>query len=155
MKSPHIVAAQVLVLVNGRVFGEVTDWSFNSSTPNTPNHGIDTQIAYDFSPGFVIGQGTIAALRLHNSGGLEGRGVAAPLALIPTEQYFSMLLVNRRNRSTIWRSDYCKVDGQVMAISARERAGLSFQFKAINWQNEVDDVISTFTAVNAPRTDGF
>ncbi len=148
MRSPNITAPQVIVLINGRVFGEVTGWSFNASTPNAPLHGIDQTFAFELAPGAVGGSGSIQALRLHGSGGLEGRGVVAPMLQIPTQQYFSMLLVNRRNRSTLWRADHCAVDGQVLSIEARERVGVAFQFRCISFSNEVDDAVATFSAAN-------
>lgn len=134
--SPHIVGAKILVFINGRVFGQATDFKWDSITPNTVRYGLDSLIGQEMTPGPVKVQGTIAVLRRHADGGLEGSGVVAPYESIERERYFSLLVIDRATGLRVFQADRCKVLTQTWAITSRGRMQGSFTFEALEWANE-------------------
>lgn len=143
--SRNIVSAQLLVFVNGHMFGEVTAFTFSSATPRDEIMGIDAIHGQELAPTGVKVSGNIAFLRRHTTGGIEGRGIVAPLDKIPEERYFSLLILNRRDKTVFFRADECAVQQQSFVAEARGRVTGSFAFSALHWVNELDIKASGFT----------
>lgn len=135
-QSMNIVGAHILIFINGRLFGQATDMKWDSVTPNTIRYGIDSLIGYSTVPGPVKVQGTIAVLRRHADGGLEGAGVVAPYSAIERERYFSLLVIDRATGLRVFQADRCKVLSQTWVAAARGRMQGSFTFEALEWANE-------------------
>lgn len=143
--SRNVVSAQLLMFVNGRMFGEVTAFNFASATPRDELMGIDTIHAQELSPTVMKLSGTIAFLRRHTTGGLEGRGIVAPPEKIAEERYFSLLILNRRDKTIFFRADECSVQQQSFVAEARGVVTGSFTFTALHWNNELDLKATGFT----------
>lgn len=136
-ESRNIVAPHLIVLINGRVIGEVTSFSFTSMTPHAELHGLDQLMPFEIAPQSVKVVGTMSVLRRQTAGGLEGRGITAPFERIPEQRYFSVLVVNRKDQTTFFRADNCAVQQQQWEIAARQRVSGSFSFTGMSWSNEV------------------
>jgi hypothetical protein len=136
--SRNIVAAQLVVFVNGRMFGEVTAFNFSSATPREEIMAIDSMHAQELAPTTMKLSGAISFLRRHSTGGLEGRGIIAPPEKIPEERYFSLLMLNRRDKTIFFRADECAVMQQSFVAEARGLVTGSFTFMALHWSNELD-----------------
>lgn len=135
-RSPNVVGAHILVFLNGRLFGQATDMKWDSVTPNIVRYGLDSLTGYELAPGPVKVQGTIAVLRRHADGGIEGAGATAPFSSIERERYFSLLVMDRATGLRIFQADRCKVISQSWSIGSRGRMQGSFTFEALEWANE-------------------
>lgn len=135
--SRNVVGAQLVVLINGRVIGEVTSFSYSSMTPHPEVPGIDQLLPFELAPSAVKIAGTVGVLRRQGTGGLEGRGIVASLQNIPEQRYFSLLIVNRRDQTSFFRADRCMVQQQQWEVAARGRVAGSFSFSALDWANEL------------------
>jgi hypothetical protein len=127
-----------MVFVNGRMFGEVTAFNFSSNTPREELMVIDSMHAQELAPTSMKLSGAISFLRRHSTAGLEGRGIVAPPEKIPEERYFSLLILNRRDKTIFFRADECSVMQQSFAAEARGMVTGSFSFMALHWNNELD-----------------
>lgn len=137
-KSRNIVGAALTVLINGRVIGEVTSFSFQSMTPHKETAGLDQLTPFEMSPRECKVTGTMGVLRRQATGGLEGRGIVAPFERISEQRFFSILIIDRRNQATFFRADDCIVRQQQWEVAARGRVAGTFSFSGLSWINEVD-----------------
>jgi hypothetical protein len=138
MSSRNMVGAWLTVLINGRVIGEVTSFSFNSSTPHSDVVGLDQLTPFELAATSVKISGSMSVLRRQASGGLEGRGITAHVGSLSEQRYISILIVNRKDQTTFFRADNCMVQGQQWEASARGRVTGSFSFTALSWSNDAD-----------------
>lgn len=136
MPGRVVVGASILVFINGYLYGQVTGLRWDSQTPTAARMGIDSMTAYELSPTTAKVSGSVSVLRLHGDGGLEGRGIVAPFSHIPRERYFSILVIDRKNRKILHRADHCKVATQSWNYTTRARVEGSFTFEGIEWTNE-------------------
>lgn len=137
-QSRNVVSAALVVIINGRTIGEVTSFSFASMTPHEPVMGVDQLEAFELTPGAVKVTGNVGAVRRQGTGGFQGRGIVAPLAVITMQKFFSILIVNRRDQSVFFRADYCKIQQEQWEAAAKGVVHGSFVFEAITWSNEVE-----------------
>jgi hypothetical protein len=143
--SRNITGAQLLVFVNGHPFGEVTAFNFVSATPRDEVMAIDVMHAQELAPTVMKISGTVGFLRRHSTGGLEGRGIVAPPEKIPEERYFSLLILNRRDKTIFFRADECSVQQQSFVAESRGMVTGTFTFTALHWNNELELKATGFT----------
>ncbi len=134
--SNNVVAAHIKVFINGTLYGQAVGITWSIPTPHVERRGIDSMTAFELSPTTYKVSGSIQVLRTHDDGGLEGRGIVAPVRHIPREKYFSLLLVSRVTGSRLFQCDHCKVTGQTWSAMAKGRMEGSFTFDAIVGENE-------------------
>lgn len=139
-ESRNVVAAQLVVLINGRVVGEFTSFNYTSMTPGAELGGLDQLTPFEIAPGAIKIMGTLGMLRRQATGGLQGRGLAAPIAQIADQRYFSILVLDRKNQTTFFRADHCWVQQEQWEAAARGRVQGSFTFSGLMWSNEIDVV---------------
>lgn len=137
-RSKIVVGAGLSVFVNGKIYGQVTSFKWDSSTPVKANYGIDSLMPYELANTATKVVGSMSLVRVHGDGGLEGRGVVAPLTHLELEKYFSVLVVDRLTGLDVFRADHCKVTAQSWQVAARGKMEGSFSFEGIQWTNEAD-----------------
>lgn len=134
----NVVASHILCFVNGRLYGQVTAISWSQATPRIERRGIDSGRIQEMSASGTWIEGEVRLLRVHGDGGLEARGVVAPDLQVNKEQYFSLLLVNRRTGTRLLQCDNCSVERQSWSAVAKGRMEGSFSFKGIDVTPESD-----------------
>lgn len=95
MQSITVQGASVFCLINGKLFGRVTGFSFNSETQRKPLYTIDTLDPHDLMPGTTRITGKIDLVRTKSDGGLEGSGIVAPYAFLANEKFVTIMLLSR------------------------------------------------------------
>lgn len=133
-----IPSAAVIVYVNGKPFGRISDFNFRSMTPRRALFGIDSMHPYELAPT----TGTItASMRIYRTvgdGGAEGAGMTASFEDVPREKYFSVMLVDRGAQDTvIFQADFCSVTSQSWGIPSRGIITGNIEFEALTWSNDV------------------
>lgn len=137
-RSKVVVGAGLSVFVNGKIYGQVTAFKWDSGTPLKANMGIDSLIPYELANIATKVSGSMSLIRVHGDGGLEGRGIVAPLTHVELEKYFSILVVDRLTGLDVFRADHCKASSQSWQVSARGKMEGSFTFEGLQWTNEAD-----------------
>lgn len=127
----------IKVFINGRIYAPVTSFRFNTATGRRPIMGIDQGTPFELAPGPQHVTGTIEVLRIRNSGGLEGAGIAAPESLILQEKYFTLTVIDRVTDSVILQIDEAALVDQNWSAVAKGVVAGSFSFEGMSWGNEV------------------
>lgn len=136
MHSRIIVGAKVVVYVNGRLFGRITAFSFESITNRKPIHTVDIPWAQELAATTVTTRGSMKILRLSGDGGAQGAQLVAPQHQISAEKYMTILVIDRSTETTLFQSDNCQVNSESWEVDARGRMEGSIGFESILWFNE-------------------
>jgi len=131
-----VVSAQVVCYINGKIYGKVTGFSFNSSTPKKEIRGIDSAEPYELAPTITSLSGTVNVLRLIGDGGIEGDQIGESFENVINERYFTLLLIERQRNTILFKADQCSVVSQSWDIPAKGICSGSISFIGITWQNE-------------------
>lgn len=137
-----VVAAHLVVFINGKRFGECMGMEWEQATPHTERMGLDSLTPVELSPVATKVSGSFQTLRIRATGGLEGRGIVAPFRHLPREKYFSILVISRQDGTRIFRADHCKVVSQRWRVQAKGRLEGSFSFAGLDAANEIDSAYS-------------
>jgi hypothetical protein len=134
---PKLVsAAKVLVYINGKLFGRVVSFQWNSITPRKKIHTIDIPYPVELAATITEVTWTMGVLRSIGDGGMQGAGVVADQALLSREKYFTILLVERTSNLTLFKADYCATDSESWQISAKSLMSGQVSGSGIIWTNE-------------------
>jgi hypothetical protein len=137
MTRPKIVvAAKILVYVNGKLFGRCTSFSWTSSTPRKKLRVIDIQVAVELMSTTIDVTWTMGVLRTVGDGGLQGAGVVAQQSELSREKYFTIQLVERTSGLTIFRSDLNNTDAEQWHVNAKGLLEGQASGSGITWVNE-------------------
>lgn len=131
-----VVAAKVLVYINGKLFGRCTSFSWASATPHKKIRTVDIQWPVELASTTTEIVWTMGLLRTIGDGGLQGAGVVAPQAVLSKEKYFTLLLIERTSNLTLFRADMCAVDAENWTITAKGLMAGQANGSAIIWNNE-------------------
>lgn len=137
-RARTIVTAGVLLYVNNRPYGAVTGFSFSSLTPRTAIMGLDSVDPFELAPTLTKVTGSIAVVRTLYDGGAQGAGMTGSFERLPREKYFSLVLVEKKSDTVIFRADYCSVVQEKWDFPSREKAHGSIEFEALSWVNEFE-----------------
>ncbi len=139
MGSSLIVSAQVLCYINGIPYSKVTAFQFSSETAKKEIRGLDSSEPYELAPTTNTVHGSLSVLRLLGDDGLEGDGITAPFLDQINQKYFSLLIVERRQNTVLFRADRCTITSQSWEMPARGMVTGSFTFTGIIWQNDASN----------------
>ena len=136
MFQRSISGAGLKLYINGIPFGICTSINWASNAGRKPLYGIDSVLPHELAPGAQAVTGSIACMRLHNDGGLEGRGIAVPDSKIMLEKYIDIMLVDRVTGKPVLKVDRAAVNNQSWSVSARGLLEGTFQWEGLDWENE-------------------
>lgn len=114
--SRIITGAHAVCYINGRVWGQVTSFSWSEQRPHRVVRGIDDAIAADLVPGPVTTIATIGLVRRKRDAGAEGAGLTVPLQDLTRERYVSVLLVDRTSDVVLFRADRARATSQAWEV---------------------------------------
>lgn len=134
-RAKTIVGAGVVLHVNNKPFGKVTNFRFQSSTPRDAIYTIDSLDPTELAPTRTKVTGTLGLILTIGDGGAEGAGLTAPYEHLPKEKYFSLCLIDVQTDTVIFRADYCSVVNQSWDFSAKEMVRGNVEFEALDWSN--------------------
>lgn len=137
-RSTRLVqSASVLCMVNGRPYGVVTAFQWNSTTPKKEFYGLDSVDPFEIGATITKITGTISVYRTNGDGGAEGWGLATTYDDLSREKYFSLMLVDRATDRVLFQADYCSVTSQAWNVPPKGVITGQIQFTALTWNNEV------------------
>lgn len=136
-----VVAARVLVYINGRLFGRCTNFHWVSKTPRRKIHTVDIQHPVELGATTVDVDWSMGVLRVIGDGGLQGAGMVAQQTELSREKYFTLTLVERVTGATIFKADLCATDSESWMIAAKDRMLGQANGSGVIWVNEVGTAI--------------
>jgi hypothetical protein len=137
MTRPKIVvAAKILVYINGKLFGRCTSFSWSSMTPRKKIRTIDIQHPVELAATTVDIGWQMGVLRTIGDGGLQGAGVVAQQSDLSREKYFTIQLVERTSGLTLFRSDLNNTDAEQWGVTAKGLLSGTANGSGILWVNE-------------------
>jgi len=139
-RSPILTSAQVVLYINGVMYGRVSSFRFNSDTPRKDIRGVDSVIPFELGLTTNKISCTMSVYRMSQDGGAEGAGLVAPVDELTREKYFTAVLIDISSGSVIFQAEFCSVDSQNWQFDARQVVQGQISFSALNWSNEVRPV---------------
>jgi len=136
-RSVLLSSAQVALYVNGNQFGRVNGFSYQVDTPRKKIGTVDSQIPWELATGQTHVSGNMVVYRTQLDGGAEGPGMVAPIEELPTEKYFSMVLVDLTTQVVIFQADFCSVESQQWSVNSKSLIMGQITWSALTYQNEV------------------
>lgn len=140
--SRLVTAAHLLVYINGRPYGRCAGLVYDITSPASEIRGIDSIDPYELGPSRVDVVGNMTIFKTIGDGGVEGAGMNASHHHLPKGKYFSIQLIERLSRTTMFKAEKCKVVSQRWNIEPKLLVRGNVTFKAISWSNEVSDTHS-------------
>jgi hypothetical protein len=131
-----VVAAKVLVYINGKLFGRCSSFQWTSLTPRKKIRTIDIQWPVELAATTTDVTWSMAVLRTIGDGGMQGAGVVAPQNVLSKEKYFTLLLVERTSNLTLFKADMCAVDSEGWSVNAKSLMAGQVSGSGIIWVNE-------------------
>jgi len=136
-RSALVTSAKVVLFVNGRPFGRVADFKWDSATPLREIRGIDSMEPFELAKTVSRVTGSMTIYRLSGDGGAEGAGLIAPVSELSREKYVSLVLVERNTNKVLFETPKAQISNQSWTVPTRGYVMGSLQFEAIGYSNEV------------------
>src|SRR6185312_4953643 len=139
MARPRLlVAARILVIINGQQYGRCAGIQWTSSTPKKKARSVDSPLVQEYMPTTLEVTGTMTVYRMIADGGLEGAGIQAPQIQQSREKYITIQLVERETDTTILQINQATIEGQSWNAVAKGLLMGSFSFSGVIFSNEAD-----------------
>lgn len=134
-----VTAAHLLVYLNGRPYGKCAGINFGVSTPPSRIRGVDSIDPYELGPSNADLMFNMVIFKTIGDGGLEGAGINPTHHYLPKGKYFSIQVVERLSRTTVFKADKCRVSDQKWSIEPKLLVRGNITFEALSWSNEVSE----------------
>lgn len=131
-----VVGAHVLLYVNGQPFGRVVKFRWTSMTPRKELAVIDILFPVELLPTVSRVSWEMQVVRTMADGGAQGAGLVASQAHLSREKYCTLLLVDRRTDTVLFKSDYNSTDVESWDVTPKNLMLGSVSGKGILWTNE-------------------
>lgn len=135
-----VVAAKVLVYINGKLYGRCTAFAWTSTSPRKKIRTIDIQHPVELAATTTDVTWTMGVLRVIGDGGLQGSGVVASQADLSREKYFSLTLVERSSGFVLFSCDLNNVEAESWTLAAKDRMLGQVSGAGILWVNETSNL---------------
>jgi hypothetical protein len=139
MSQPLTISgASVILFVNSIPYGRVTQIDWDVSTPIEELRGVDSPQPYELANSTTSVGGTLYVLRTLGDAGAEGAGFTAPIIDVGKTRYVSLVLLERRTRQVLFKSQRCAISNQSWTIPSRGIVSGTVTFVSIEYGNEMD-----------------
>ncbi len=142
-RSSILTGAQVVLYVNGEMYGRIHSFHWNVETPRKDIRAVDTWIPFELAIATSRVAGTMSVYRLSQDGGAEGAGMIATTDALSREKYFTMVLIDITSGFVVFQADHCSVDSQIWMADAKGTVSGQISWSAMAWNNEVQRLGST------------
>jgi hypothetical protein len=136
-RAKTVVSAGVVLYLNGKPYGRVREFFFDSATPRKPLYGIDSTEPFELIPTTTLVTGRIGLVRTVGDGGAEGAAMTTQVDAIPREKYFTLQLIERTSDTVIFEARYCSVTRQSWGAPEKGIVTGTVEWEALDWSNEL------------------
>lgn len=137
MSSKTLTGARIVCYINGKLYGRVSSFTWDSQTAHKPIYTIDAAEPFELAAGITKVGGTISVYRLIGDGGAQGAGIVPKYGDIPRGKYFSIMLIDRGTDLVLFQAKYCSLQTESWTVPQKGIITGSLHFEAIDWSNEV------------------
>ena len=136
LNSIVVGGAHILVYLNGILCGRCIGMTYSSQTTTKEARGCDFPMPFEIMPSMTSTSGTINILKTTGDGGALGLGLTVQQPDIGKAKYFSLLVLDRRSKTAIFKADYCMASAESWDIQPKGVITGSITFSAISWSSE-------------------
>ena len=136
-RTAVVVSAGVKLYLNGKPYGNVTEFSWTSATPRRAIYGLDVTEPCELAPTTTRVAGNVEVIRTVGDGGAEGAGITATYPDLSAEKYFTLQLIERKSDTVIFEARYCSLVSQSWQAPLKGVVSGSLDFEALEWNNEL------------------
>lgn len=136
-RAKTIVSAGVVLYLNGKPYGRVIHFQWNSSTARKAQYGLDCMEPFELQPTITRCTGRIGIVRTIADAGIEGAAMAARYEELPREKYFTVQLVEKASDTVLFDATYCSVSQQSWSAPEKGKVTGEVEFEALDWSNEL------------------
>ncbi len=136
-RSPLLTSAQVVLYINGEMYGKVHSFHWTQDTPRRDIRGVDSIIPFELAIASSRVSGSMSIYRLSQDGGAEGAGMIAPTDALSREKYFTMVLIDITSGFVVFQADHCSIDSQTWMADVKGVLTGQLTWSAMACNNEV------------------
>jgi hypothetical protein len=134
--SSTVRAVDLILYINGKVFGVATSMNWEISTGSKAIRGIDQDFPFELAPGSSMVRGSVECMRQHDDAGVEGFGIVAIQDKLSNGRYFSLQLIDRETDSVVLQVLKASLTSQQWRVQAKGVLTGSFSWEALQYSNE-------------------
>lgn len=123
-----LVGAHIKVYINNQVYKTVQSITLNVDYGEQPIYGIDAPQAQEIAPTRLTVSGSVAGLRVKNSGGLQSQNMRPLFVDLMASPYISIRIQDRSTGEDILYIPQCKVTNESHTASTKNTYKMNFNF---------------------------
>jgi hypothetical protein len=131
MQSITLVGAHIKVYLNGQLYPPVQSISYTIDNGATEIWGVDALYPQEIIPVKSSVSGSIAGLKLKNSGGFQATGATALANNILSHPYISIRIQDRSTGEDILLIPKAKISTEAWNFGTKQSAKFNISFKGI------------------------
>lgn len=131
MAQRVISGAHLRIWINGKVYNEAQQLSYNIDYGEEPIYGIDSIFPQEIKITRISVTGNISGVRVANSNGLQGYNIRSGIRESQYSPYISIRIQDNRTEEDILFIPYAKVTNEKMSVSAKGIVSTSFSFSGL------------------------
>lgn len=138
--SRIIAGGQLVCYINGKAYGKVTGFSFNSETPTKEISGLDMLTPVEEAVTTARCSGRLSLVRTVGDGGIQGAGMSVQFTDLASMRYFTIQLVDIVNNLQYFEARNATCQSESWSSDARDYVKGSMSWKALDWNNEIQSL---------------
>lgn len=138
MKSQVLVGANIRVYINGVAYNECQSITYTLDTADQELYGIDSMFPQEIVPTRSTVSGSVQAIKLKNTGGLQAKGIRATLKDVLKLPYVSIRIQDRQTGEDIILIPKARVSSETFSAAIKQSVKVSFNFRGILGMQPLD-----------------
>jgi hypothetical protein len=123
-----LVGAHIKLYINNKVYNTVQSVTITVDYGEQPIYGIDAEHAQEIAPTRLTVSGSVAGLRVKNSGGLQASSIRPLFVDLMASPYISIRIQDRATGEDILYIPQCKVSQETHAMATKTTYKMNFNF---------------------------
>lgn len=140
MAAKTITSAHIVCYINGKLYGRVSSFSWDSQTIHKPIYGVDSADPFELAASSTRISGNMQIYRLMGDAGAQGAGIVPKYEDMPRGRYFNITLIDRATDLILFQAKYCILQAESWNVPSRGIITGQCHFEAIDWSNELRPV---------------
>lgn len=128
MPSIVLTGAKIRLYVNNKIFNTVQSINFVVDYGENEIYGIDSPYPQEIAPGKITVRGTVACIRIQNSGGLQASQLRPLFSDFAASPYVSLRINDRQTNEDILFIPNAKVTKESHSAVTKQTYKLTFEF---------------------------
>lgn len=126
-----VAGAMIKLFVNGRLYKEVQELSYDIEYGEEEIFGIDSPFPQEIATNKVVVQGNISGIKIKLSGGLHGYDLRPEIVNVLSSPYVSIRIQDRHSREDLLYVPNAKIVSHQVGAAIKGVMRVSFKFKGL------------------------